>query len=159
MNSLSGSGWQRRERHNEHPALAGKPLSYGTEAHAVIESCGVQDHKKGRCTVDEGHRCHCLHHTLNPGHRCPSAMHRVDASSKKLWPILEYLFCVAMVLLLYIRVPTSDRAGFHDKGQDKNNSSLAHHTHSATSPRRTENRKRTNEHAESSKCMHIKNKS
>uniref|UniRef100_A0A6G5A297 Uncharacterized protein n=1 Tax=Rhipicephalus microplus TaxID=6941 RepID=A0A6G5A297_RHIMP len=85
-------------------------------------------------------------------------MHRVDASSKKLWPILEYLFCVAMVLLLYIRVPTSDRAGFHDKGQDKNNSSLAHHTHSATSPRRTENRKRANEHAESSKCMHIKTK-
>lgn len=53
-------------------------------------------------------------------------MHRDDAFLKKLWPIsLEYLFCVATALLLYITVLTSDRAGLDDKGQNKKYLTLA----------------------------------
>lgn len=128
LHTLGGSGWWGREWHDKCPASVGKHFAAAQECVPLSKVVGYRTTKR---------TMQCRQSALTPSPtphygpcallRFPSAMHQVDASSKKLWPFffLAYLFCIAIARLLYVTVLVLRCTAFDDKRQDMNYMSLA----------------------------------
>lgn len=159
LHTLGGSGWWGREWHDKCPASVGKHFAAARECVPLSKVVGYRTTKR---------TMQCRQSTLTPSPtphygpcalRFPSAMHQVDASSKKLW-----LFFFSRILVLYsycaASVCYSPCLALRSIWWQKARriicpSPLSSHTHNATCPQR-KNWKRANMHTKSTECIHIK---